>query len=95
VRLYYFWLDNPELAVARVALRVQRGGHHVPESDVRQRYARSSRNFFTLYRPLADLWHVYDNSTPGATRLIGRAEPGEDERILDRAKWDAFQETSK
>ena len=52
VYLYYYWLDSPELAIARVAVRVQGGGHFVPDDTVRQRYARSVRNFFDLYRPV-------------------------------------------
>ncbi len=95
VRLYYFWLDSPDLAVARVALRVQRGGHQVPEADIRQRYGRSIRSFFTLYRPLADFWYVYDNSTHGATRPVACQEPGAGEVIFDQAAWRRFEELSK
>ncbi|MFO0843434.1 MAG: zeta toxin family protein [Gemmataceae bacterium] len=80
VRLYYFWLADPDLAVARVALRVRRGGHHVPEDDVRRRYSRSIRNFFTLYRPLADLWEVYETTVPDDLRLIGHNRCGLERR---------------
>src|SRR3954447_23464825 len=48
VSLHYFWVVSADLAVSRVALRVQSGGHHVPEATVRQRYQRSMRNFFSL-----------------------------------------------
>jgi predicted ABC-type ATPase len=68
VLLYYYWLDSPELAIARVALRVQSGGHFVPDADIRRRYARSVRNFLELYRPIADEWEVYDNSSE--TRVL-------------------------
>jgi predicted ABC-type ATPase len=50
VRLYYYWLDSPNLAIGRVVSRVQSGGHFVPDDTIRQRYARSVRNFFELYR---------------------------------------------
>ena len=36
--LIYFWLSSPDLAVARVADRVRKGGHDVPEETIRQRY---------------------------------------------------------
>lgn len=62
VHVFYLWLPNPELAVARVALRVQAGGHNVPEVDIRRRYERGRRNFFELYAPLANTWELYDNS---------------------------------
>jgi predicted ABC-type ATPase len=94
VRLYYFWLSSPDLAVARVAHRVARGGHHVPEADIRQRYLRSIRNFFTLYRPIADLWEVYDNSTHGAARLIAQCRDA-GETVLDQDTWAVFEEMSR
>jgi predicted ABC-type ATPase len=39
--LVYLWLPTVELAVARVAERVRRGGHAVAEDIVRRRYDRS------------------------------------------------------
>jgi predicted ABC-type ATPase len=38
VHLVYLWLPSADLAVARVAERVQRGGHAVAEQVVRRRY---------------------------------------------------------
>jgi predicted ABC-type ATPase len=49
--LFYFWVQDAEFAVARVAARVSAGGHHVPPETVRQRYGRSIRNLFELYMP--------------------------------------------
>lgn len=69
VHLFYFWLDNPGLAVKRVADRVRAGGHHIPEETIRRRYARSVRNFLDLYRPVVTTWEVRDNSN-GRPRLI-------------------------
>jgi predicted ABC-type ATPase len=37
VSLFFLSLPNPELAIARVALRVQQGGHNIPEAVVRRR----------------------------------------------------------
>jgi predicted ABC-type ATPase len=62
VHLLYFWLPTPDMAVQRVAARVRAGGHHVPETTVRRRYASGLRNFFQLYLPLVDTWRMYDNS---------------------------------
>src|SRR5206468_3607154 len=74
VRLYYFWVGSAGLAVARVAQRVRSGGHDVPEATIRQRYERSMRNFFILYRVLADSWRWYDNTMPGLPRLIAEGD---------------------
>src|SRR5262249_31906423 len=68
VELYYFWLPSADLAIRRVRDRVASGGHHIPETTIRQRYARSMKNFWTEYRPLADFWGVYHNGGP-APRL--------------------------
>jgi predicted ABC-type ATPase len=46
VEVYYFWLRDPALSVARVAVRVMQGGHHVPEDIIRRRYYRGLANFF-------------------------------------------------
>lgn len=62
VHIIYVWLASPDLAVHRVRLRVQRGGHDIPEDTIRRRYLRSVVNFFQLYQPLSDTWRVCDNS---------------------------------
>ena len=59
--MVFLWLASPELTLARVIERVARGGHGVPDEVVRRRYAAGLRNFFSLYRPLATTWRVYDS----------------------------------
>ncbi len=86
--LFYYWLDTPELAIERVAARVRRGGHHVPDGDIRRRYARSVRNFIELYRPVADHWEVYDN-TMGLPKLLAIGDWG-DEDIDNEYDWAEF-----
>jgi predicted ABC-type ATPase len=54
---------------------VESGGHNVPERDVRRRFDRSLRNLFSLYRPLLDTLHFFDNSSD-APRLIFKDEAG-------------------
>lgn len=39
VRLYYVGISGPEEALRRIANRVAKGGHDIPEEDVRRRYA--------------------------------------------------------
>jgi len=63
ISLFFLWVNNIEIALARIADRVRRGGHNVPEEIVRRRFHRGLTNFFRLYRPLVDFWAIIDNST--------------------------------
>lgn len=62
VTLLYFWLNSPDLAVERVALRVAAGGHNIPEETVRRRYKMGLEYFFNTYSPICDHWVLADNS---------------------------------
>ncbi|HZQ34805.1 MAG TPA: zeta toxin family protein [Dehalococcoidia bacterium] len=94
--LIFLSLPSPELAIARVQERVRRGGHHVPDAVVRRRYAGGLRNFFALYRPIADGWRLYDNEQRGEPKLIAWREVGEqDQTILDMANWNHLLEQSR
>jgi predicted ABC-type ATPase len=87
VHLLYFWLSDVELAIARVAARVKKGGHHVPEATIRRRYARSIRNLFELYLPVVTIWKVYDNSVHGFPRLIAKGKRNQPEVVLNSQRW--------
>jgi len=60
VRLVFLALKTPEQAIERVKLRVQQGGHDVPEEVIRRRFYRGLRNLFEIYAPMADDWSIYD-----------------------------------
>ena len=62
IEIIFLRLHSPLLALRRIAARVKQGGHNVPRADVLRRYVRGWDNFLNTYRPLADLWEVYDNS---------------------------------
>lgn len=62
VTLLYFWLASPDLAIDRVRLRVEAGGHHVEDRTVIRRYKKGISNFFELYLPICDQWMVFDNT---------------------------------
>jgi len=61
VVMRYVGLDSVERHIARVAARVERGGHHIDEARIRQRYTASRENLIRLLPRLTDLI-VYDNS---------------------------------
>lgn len=74
VRLIYVLLDSPGRNVERVRLRVQKGGHPVPEKKIVERYWRSLEQF-PWFLDYADEAWVFDNS--GATpRLIAEKRRG-------------------
>jgi predicted ABC-type ATPase len=60
--IVFVYLDSADTCVARVQERVRKGGHNVPEADVRRRFARSFHNFCHVYRQIADEWYVIHNS---------------------------------
>lgn len=76
LHMLYLWIPSPELALLRIRDRVESGGHNVPEPDVRRRFGRAQRNLFTLYRPLLDTLHFFDNSSD-VPRLIFKDEAGQ------------------
>jgi predicted ABC-type ATPase len=62
VKLIFLSLRTPDDAIARVATRVRQGGHHVPESVIRRRFAAGLRNFTDTYRHQVNYWQWFDNS---------------------------------
>ncbi len=61
IDMAFLFVDSADACVARVAERVRKGGHDVPESDIRRRFTRSLRNFWRIYRELADNWVLIYN----------------------------------
>lgn len=76
IHLFFLWLPDVELAIERVGDRVRRGGHSVPEHDIRRRFDRGVRNLLTEYHPLLDTWVLFDNSG-SRPRPIAEAYDGE------------------
>lgn len=62
VTVVYLWLRSPEIAVQRVAARVEAGGHDVPPDVIRRRYYAGLQYFFDTYAPVCDKWILVDNS---------------------------------
>lgn len=73
VEMVFLKLSSVYLALKRVALRVKQGGRHVPEADVRRRFARGWLSCETVYLSSVDAWAVYDN-TGDIPRLIKRSD---------------------
>ncbi len=95
VRLGFLEPPSAELAVPRVADRVQQGGHHIPEAVIRWRFASGKTNFHHVYKPLADVWRHYENAGQApvlrgwaglrdARAYAGAVLPTEDSRLTLR-----------
>ncbi len=61
VRIWYVGLASPEHHLARVKARVKKGGHDIPEADIRRRFDQSRLQLIELLPHLAEL-RIYDNS---------------------------------
>lgn len=78
--LYFVGLANVELHLQRVAQRVRRGGHDIPEDKVRERYDNSRNNLLQFIGTAANM-RVWDNS---AQTMDGRPNPIEIFSIKNR-----------
>lgn len=86
INLIYFWLQSPELALARVRRRVESGGHNIPEDVIRRRYERGRKNLTDLYLPLCNRWIVYDNSSLNL-QIIAECPLNQDPIIYQPQLW--------
>ncbi|RYY06053.1 MAG: zeta toxin, partial [Sphingobacteriaceae bacterium] len=62
VSLLFFWLQNIDLAIERVKIRVLEGGHHIETDVIKRRYINGIKNLFEIYLPIADEVMIFDNS---------------------------------
>ena len=74
VHVWYIGLNTPELHIARVLSRVERGGHDIPEAKIRERYHQSRLNLVRLIPKLTEL-RVYDNSKEADPHSGSAPEP--------------------
>ena len=74
IHLIFVGVDTPERCISRVRNRSARGGHFIPDADVRRRYERAMANCSRAIR-LAGVATFYDNSGSGH-RLVLVANKG-------------------
>lgn len=63
VSIFYCGLTSPELYIERVATRVSKGGHDIPEKKIRERCRSSIHNMMGLIQR-GVIVTVFDNSEP-------------------------------
>ena len=69
VKLLFFWLESPEMAKLRVAERVAKGGHNIPEDVIERRYYAGIRNLFNLFMNEVDYWAIFMNTKKPMTSI--------------------------
>ncbi|MGN0047550.1 MAG: zeta toxin family protein [Bacteroides sp.] len=62
IKLIFFWLESPEIAIRRVAQRVSEGGHNIPTDVVVRRYTAGIHNLFHIYMAISDYWLIANNT---------------------------------
>ncbi len=67
--LIYLWIPSVSFSAARVASRVENGGHDIPAAAIARRYIKSLVNLFSLYAPLAERVLILDNSGEDASLI--------------------------
>ncbi len=93
VTLLYFWLNSPDLAVARVKARVEAGGHNIPEETIRRRYVVGIDYFFHYYAPVCERWILADNSQI-PFRVIAEGAKDSVTNIRDTAAYNKIRMTA-
>ncbi len=81
ISLHFLVVPSADVSIERVAQRVRKGGHHVPEADIRRRFRRSVENFLEMYLSLADSWQVWDNEGDGLKRIADSANDTYDDVV--------------
>jgi predicted ABC-type ATPase len=87
IHLCFLWLPDVQMAIERVADRVRKGGHDIPEPMIRRRYAAGIKNLFNVYRPILNSWTIFDNSRD-LPYPLGREKNGQ--LVLDTQLFEGF-----
>ncbi len=88
VSIAFLFLESADTCIARVTERVRKGGHYVPDEDVRRRFSRSIVNFWTVYRRMADSWVLLYNGTGQLQDVAGGS--GDDVSVRDTTLFEVF-----
>lgn len=62
VHLYFLWLPKVSIALQRIAQRVRKGGHNIPDDVVKRRFKAGLSNLFAVYGTLVDSWTIWNAS---------------------------------
>ncbi len=88
VALIYSFVENPEICINRIKVRVLSGGHNIPDDDVKRRFYRSKNNFWNKYKDIVDEWNLFYNGLSDYI-LVAKKELEEIE-ILNESLYNDF-----
>lgn len=87
ITLLFFWLNDVNLAIERVKIRVSEGGHNIPEETIRRRYFRGANNLINKFIEYCDLWIVIDNSSK-PFNFVAEGQGNTQILIHDESVWE-------
>ncbi len=93
ITLVYFWLNSPELAIARVERRVLEGGHNIIEEVIRRRYKKGINNLFKLFIPICDYWILIDNSQK-PYKIVAEGQKDQELNVQNEQIWNKLNTLS-
>ena len=93
-QLLFIALADAKLAKQRVAQRVCRGGHDVPDDVVERRFYLGLKNFFEIYMKHVDLWTFAENIDNGYVKIAEQTLNGE-VAIHDETRFFYYRELVK
>ncbi|MEX0927936.1 MAG: AAA family ATPase [Balneolales bacterium] len=93
ITVVFVFLSNPEICVQRVAIRVKKGGHHVPSEDIYRRFGRSYINFWDIYKELSHHWYLYYTSEDYFQEVARKS--GKDQYVLNEKLFVTFEKLKK
>lgn len=85
VHLFYVGVNSPEIAKERIAGRVKKGGHDIPNETVERRYYESIENLKIILSKV-DLAEIYDNSN-SYTLVVTKREGVIKSYIKELPEW--------
>jgi len=93
ITIIFLFIESPEILIERIAERVKKGGHFVPDEDVRRRFVRGKQNFWNVYKILVDSWSLFYNTNDGFKKIAA----GEKDKTItiDEDLFESFLESVK
>lgn len=90
ITLLFFWLNDVNLAIQRVAMRVSEGGHNIPQDVIIRRYFKGLQNLINVFTDICDYWIIIDNSnTP--YKFIAEGGLNNTPTIYENEIWDQIK----
>ena len=89
IHMFFLWIPDVKLSLARVANRVKMGGHGISEKVVRRRFHKGISNFFKHYRQILDSWILFDGSGKFPYPIAEKRTEGL--KIFDQELYDKVQ----